>query len=126
MKIQPFTTLMTEMRAVARGDSPAPSDAAAPSIESAEALIRILTPENRDLLRIIRDTKPQSVAQLARLTQRAEPNLLRTLNKLAAFGFLEMRLVERRRVPTAIAGVLHVRIDPYAMTDRIETVPITA
>jgi predicted transcriptional regulator len=123
MKVQRFKDLVAEMRTVARGEVAAPVDAAEPSIESAEALIRLLTPDNRSLLRTIRDAKPQSVAELARLTNRAEPNLLRTLNKLEAFGLLEMRTVDRRRVPTATACMLHLEIDPYAMADRIETRP---
>ena len=123
MKVQRFKDLVVEMRTVARGEVPAPVDAAGPSIESAEALIRLLTPDNRSLLRTIRDAKPQSVAELTRLTNRAEPNLLRTLNKLEAFGLLEMRTVDRRRVPTATACMLHLEIDPYAMADRIETRP---
>jgi predicted transcriptional regulator len=116
--------LMTEMRQVARGEIPAPIDAAEPSTESAEALLRLLTRDNRGLLRTIRDARPQSIAELARLTNRAEPNLLRTLGKLEAFGLLEMRAAGRRRVPTATVDVLRVEIDPYAMTDRIETRPL--
>ena len=123
MKIQTMKALEEEMRAVARGELTAPADAALPSVESAEALLRLLTPDNRSLLRTIRDAKPQSVAELARLTNRAEPNLLRTLSKLEAFGLLEMRMVDRRRVPTALVGLLRVEIDPYAMADRIETRP---
>jgi predicted transcriptional regulator len=80
-----------------------------------------LTPDNRSLLRIIRDAKPQSVAELARLTDRKEPNLLRTLDKLEAIGLVEMRIINRRRVPTARVGTLRVEIDPYVMADRIET-----
>jgi predicted transcriptional regulator len=123
MKIQTMNALEQEMRAVARGELSPPGDAALPSIESAEALLRLLTPDNRSLLRTIRDARPQSVAELARLTNRAEPNLLRTLGKLEAFGLLEMRMVGRRRVPTALVGMLHVEIDPYAMADRVETRP---
>ena len=123
MKIRPMKDLLNQMKAVARGEIQAPADAAEPSVESAGALLRLLTPDNRSLLRIIRDSKPQSIAELARLTKRAEPNLLRTLGKLKSFGLLEMRLVDRRRVPMALIGVLHVEIDPYAMTDRIETRP---
>ena len=85
--------------------------------------MRLLTPDNRSLLRTIRDAKPQSVAELARLTDRAEPNLLRTLNKLEAFGLLEMRMVARRRVPTAIIGMLRLDIDPYTMADKIAASP---
>jgi len=120
MKIQSTESLISEMRAVARGEIATPADAATPSAESAEAVIRLLTAENRDLLRTIRDTKPQSIAELSRLTKRAEPNLLRTLGKLEAFGLVEMRMIERRRVPTVTVGKLHVEIDPYVMADRIE------
>ena len=123
MKMQSMKVLEVEMRTVARGEIAAPRDAALPSVDSAGALLRLLTPENRSLLRTIRDTKPQSVAELARLTNRAGPNLLRTLGKLEAFGFLEMRMVARRKVPTAMVGKLRLEIDPYAMTDRIEMSP---
>jgi predicted transcriptional regulator len=120
MKIQPRKELFAEMRAVARGEIAAPADAALPSVDSAEALLRLLTPDNRGLLRVIRDAKPQSVAELARLTSRAEPNLLRTLAKLEAFGLVEMQTVERRRVPVVKLEKLRLEIDPYAMADRIE------
>ena len=123
MKIQRMNDLIAEMRAVARGEIPAPADAASPSVESTEALVRLLTPENRSLLRIIRDARPQLVAELARPTRRTEPNLLRTLGKLEAFGLLEMRLVDRKRVPTTTVGTLHLDIDPYAMSDKIEFSP---
>jgi predicted transcriptional regulator len=126
MKIQPLHGLIAEMRAVARGETAAPASAAEPSVESAEALLRLLTPDNRLLLRTIRDAKPQSVAALGRLTNRAGPNLLRTLNKLEAFGLLEMRTVNQRRVPTVTAGTIRIEIDPYTMSDRIEATPIQA
>jgi predicted transcriptional regulator len=121
MKIQPMQDLIAEMRAVARGEILARADAAQPSVESAEVLLRLLTPANRRLLRTIRDAKPQSVAELARLTNRAEPNLLRTLGKLEAFGLVAIHTINRRRVPTAIVDTLRVEIDPYTMADRIET-----
>jgi predicted transcriptional regulator len=119
MKVQSVRELAAEMRAVARGEIAPPADAALPSIQSTEAIVRILTQENRDLLRIIRDARPQSVAELARMTRRAEPNLLRTLAKLEAAGLLEMRTVANRRVPTPIICMVRVDIDPYAMADRV-------
>jgi len=123
MKVQSMKALEAEMKAVARGEIAAPPDAHLPSVESAEALIRLLTPENRSLLRTICDAEPQSVAELARLTNRAEPNLLRTLGKLEAFGLLAMQTVERRKVPTATVGTLRLEIDPYEMADHIEVRP---
>ena len=87
-KIQSMADLEAEMRAVASGKRAAPEDAARPSVESADVLVRLLTPENRELLRTIRDRRPESVADPARMTSRAEPNLLRTLAKLEAAGLV--------------------------------------
>jgi predicted transcriptional regulator len=121
-KIQSMDDLEAEMRAVARGEKPAPADAARPSFESVEPLIRLLTPENRKLLAIIRDRKPQSINELAEITGRAAPNLIRTLAKLEAVGFVRMRTVERRKIPTPTVHKLHVEIDPFSQNDRFEIV----
>lgn len=55
-EIQSLSALEEEMGAVARGEKPAP--AAAPSFKSFEALARLLTPENRRLLAMIRNCRP--------------------------------------------------------------------
>jgi predicted transcriptional regulator len=108
------------MMEVARGEKPAPKDAAVPSFNSIDALMRLLTPANRELLATIRDRKPRSIAELAEMTGRAQPNLTRTLAKLEAVGFVQMRLVERRKVPTATVHKLRVEIDPFSQNDRLE------
>ena len=64
-KVQGLRNLRGEMKAVARGTIPSPPDAAAPSFNSVEVLVRLLTPENRRLLALIRDRKPRSVGDLA-------------------------------------------------------------
>jgi predicted transcriptional regulator len=112
--------LKAEMQAVARGEKPAPSDAATASFNSVEALARLLTPENRSLLAVIRDRKPQSIAELAKLTGRAESNLTRTLDKLGAMGLLTFETEGRRKVPTANIGRITVEIDPFGADDRLE------
>lgn len=119
-KVQSHKTLFEEMKVVARGEKKAPADASMPSVESAEVLLRLLTKENRELLRMIRDEKPESVADLARMSHRAQPNLLRTLNKLQAFGLIEMRASGSRRMPVTKIKRLDVRIDPYSLNDRLE------
>ena len=118
-KIQSHESLKQEMMAVARRERPAPSDAAMPSFNSIEALTRLLTPENRVLLAMIRDRKPQSISELAEMSGRAQPNLTRTLAKLEAVGFVRMRLISRRKVPTATVRKLHVEIDPFSQNDRL-------
>ncbi|WNJ91062.1 hypothetical protein [Bosea sp. 685] len=119
-KIQNHKDLRNEMKAVARGEKPAPVDAARTSFETADVLLRLLTPENRTLLRLIRDEHPQSVADLARLSKRAEPNLLRTLGKLEAFGLIELLTEGRRRIPVSRVNKLSVEIDLFSQNDRFE------
>jgi len=119
-KVQSHASLRREMISVARGEQPAPRDAAVPSFNSVEAVMRLLTPENRELLATIRDRKPRSIAELAEMSGRAQPNLTRTLAKLEAVGFVRMRLVERRKVPTAAVHRLRVEIDPFSQNDRLE------
>lgn len=119
-RIVSHSKLRDEMMAVARGERPAPPDAAEQSFESVEALMRLLTPENRQLLALIRDRKPKSIAELAQLSGRAAPNLTRTLAKLEAVGFVRMEEDARRRVPTAIVHKLMVEIDPFSQNDRLE------
>ncbi|MDN5850183.1 MAG: MarR family transcriptional regulator [Nitrococcus sp.] len=108
------------MKAIARGDRPAPEDAAQPSFNSVDALMRLLTPENRELMAVLRDRRPQSIAELAEITGRAAPNLTRTLGKLEAIGLVRMEIVKRRKVPTPVVLKLRVEIDPYARNDTIE------
>ena len=119
-KIQSHAELREVMMAVARGERPAPVDAAIPSFESADVLLRLLTPENRALLKLIRDETPGSVAELARLSKRAGPNLMRTLAKMEALGLIELRTDGRRRVPVSLVSKLRLEIDPFSPNDRLE------
>jgi len=118
-KIQSLAALERQMRAVARGEERAPADAAKPSFNSVEALVRLLTPQNRQLLAIIRDRKPASVAELVQLTGRAQPNLTRTLAKLEGAGFITMKAVGRRKAPSAAIKKIVVEIDPFSDRDRL-------
>ena len=77
-KVQNLRSLREEMKALARGERPAAAGAAKPSFNSVDAMVRLLTSENRRLLAIIRDRKPQSVSELVEMSGRAQPNLTRT------------------------------------------------
>jgi predicted transcriptional regulator len=118
-KIQNLHALREEMKAVARGERRAPSDASRPSFNSIEAVVRLLTPDNRRLLALIRDRKPESVAALVAMTGRAQPNLTRTLAKLEAAGFIRIKSVGRRKAPSVVVKRIVVEIDPYSNRDRL-------
>jgi len=120
VKVQSFVDVMAEMKAVARGEKEAPADAAAPSVESIDVLARLLTPENRALLRMIKEQRPESIAALEKLSGRKGPNLIRSLNKLEAVGLLQITKEKGRRVPrSTVRKKLVVEIDPYAMKDQV-------
>ncbi len=123
-KIQSLSALEEEMKGVARGEKVAPADAAHPSFDSIQALARLLTPENRHLLAMIRDYRPQSITELAELVGRAEPNLLRTLEKLRAAGLVRIEKAGRRKVPLAVIERIVVEIDPYSPNDRMHAEPV--
>ena len=123
-KIQSLRSLKTEMTEVARGMRKAPADAGEASyesqraFESAEAIVRLLTTENRRLLLLIEDHHPESVAELAKLAGRAEPNVSRTLSKMAASGIV--KLVEgigRTKKPMLLAREVTVKINVFDPND---------
>lgn len=120
LKIQSMKTLRAEMLSVARGEQKAPADAGQVSFESVEAVMRLLTPENRQLLAVIEKKKPASVADLARLVGRAEPNVSRTLGKLVAAGFVRLKPgVGKTKAPEVAIRRLTVDIDLCHQTDRV-------
>jgi predicted transcriptional regulator len=119
-KIQSLSSLREEMKAVARGKRVAPAAAGKPSFNSVEAVLRLLTPDNRRLLALIRDRKPQSIAELVSLTGRAQSNLTRTLAKLRAAGFVTMKTAGRRKAPSVTVEKIVVEIDPYGNRDRLQ------
>ena len=118
-KIESFHALMGEMRAVAKGEKPAPKDAGKVSFNSAEAVVRILTAENRQLLAIIRDKAPQSIQELSELSGRAQPNLTRTLGKLEAMGLVKAKAKGKRKILTVQVKKIVFEIDPYSNRDTL-------
>ncbi|WP_419952252.1 hypothetical protein [Methylobacterium sp.] len=109
-----------EMTAAVKGGQAAPLSGGGQSFACIEALTRLLTPEKRELLAIILDRKPRSIAELATFSSRAAPNLPLTLAKLEAAGLMRMDNDHRRKVPNAIIHKLRVQIDPFLQNDQLE------
>lgn len=55
---------------------------------SIESFAKVLSERNRDLLRLIAETKPRSLNELAEATGRAKSNLSRTLKTLERHGLV--------------------------------------
>ena len=104
---------------MARVGLPLPIGTPTARFSSLEAVARLLTPENRQLMALIRDHQPESLSELAKLSGRAQPSLTRTLAKLEAAGFVRARAADKRRKAlSAMIEKVFVEIDPYSDRDQ--------
>ncbi len=62
---------------------------------SAESFAKVLSNRNRDLLRVISESAPESLAALADRTGRQKSNLSRTLRTMERYGFVQLKRGER-------------------------------
>ena len=101
--ILPQDRIRERMLAIARGEYK--PKAAEPKIwfTSMRSLAEVLSDDNRALLKVIQDTKPQSISTLAEMTGRTPGNLSRTLKTMSNYGFVEMKRVARQVRPIAKA-----------------------
>ncbi len=71
--------------------------------ESLNSMSQVLSSENQNLLKVIIEHKPMSLAELERLSNRKKSNLSRTLKTLERYGIVELPKKEGRLVPKVIA-----------------------
>lgn len=101
--IMPQERIRARMLAIARGEyKPKPGE---PKVwfTSMKSLAEVLSDDNRSLLRVIKETKPESISALAEATGRKQGNLSRTLKTMANYGLVEMRRENRFVRPIAKA-----------------------
>ena len=115
MKRRSLTDLREEMRAVARGERRASPRPAAP-------LLQALTREALELLELLLRERPATIAEIAERTGRAQPNVSRSLQRLATLGLVRLNRNGREVTPEPVAGFL--RIDLSSGT--YETQPLEA
>lgn len=99
--ILPQEKIRERMLSIARGDyKPKTTD---PKIwfTSMRSLAEVLSDDNRALLKVIQDLKPQSISSLADITGRKPGNLSRTLKTMSNYGFVEMKRENRHVRPIA-------------------------
>lgn len=101
--IMPQERIRARMLAIARGEyKPKPGE---PKVwfTSMKSLAEVLSDENRALLKVITETKPESISALAEATGRKPGNLSRTLKTMSNYGIVEMRREKRHVRPIAKA-----------------------
>lgn len=88
--IMPPEKMRARAIAIARGEyKPKPGE---PKVwfPSMKSVAETLSDKNMELIRIIAEHKPASIAELSQQSGRAPSNLSRTLNRLASYGFVRL------------------------------------
>lgn len=101
--ILPQEKIRERVLAIARGEhKPRPGE---PKIwfTSMRSLAEVLSDDNRALLRVIAETRPESIAALADATGRKPSNLSRTLRTMARYGIVELARERNHVRPVAKA-----------------------
>jgi predicted transcriptional regulator len=99
--IMPQRKIRERVLSIARGEyKPKPGE---PKIwfTSMRSLAEVLSDENRALLQVIKEAKPESITSLAEMTGRKPSNLSRTLKTMSNYGIVEMRRVRNQVRPVA-------------------------
>ena len=86
-------------------------------LKAIKSLAHVLSEENRHLLKLIIEQKPQSVSELEPLTGRKANNLLRTLRTMEHYGFVTLnKSTEKRKgrsslIPQAIYDMVDIKLN---------------
>lgn len=75
---------------------------------SMRSLAEVLSDENRALLRVIKESRPESITSLADMTGRKPGNLSRTLKTMSNYGLVEMK--RERNLVRPVAKATEFRI----------------
>ena len=110
-----LANLREEMRGVARGERRATPLPAAP-------LLATLSREALELLSIVLQERPTSIAEISSLTGRAQPNVSRSLQQLAGHGLIRLVRDGREVRPEPVARELRVDL----MTGTLVVIPLVA
>lgn len=85
--------------AIAKGKYKPRKDEPKVWFESLKSMSQVLSSENQNLLKLIIEQKPASLAELEKLSKRKKSNLSRTLKTLERYGIVELTTEKGRLVP---------------------------
>jgi predicted transcriptional regulator len=88
--VMPQDQIRKRMIAIAKGEYKPKSSEPKIWFTSMRSVAEVLSDQNRALLKVIRETNPDSVAVLARTTGRQPSNLSRTLKTMSRYGLVDL------------------------------------
>jgi predicted transcriptional regulator len=96
--IMPQKKMRARVLAIAKGQYKRRSGEPTIWFPSMRSVAEVLSDENRTLLRVIRESQPSSIGELAELTGRHVSNLSRTLKTMSNYGLVELKRESGRQV----------------------------
>jgi len=103
--IMPMDAMRAYTLAIARGEHKPKADEPKIWFSSIKSFAEVLSDENRALLRVISDHKPQSIRELALLTGRKANNLSPTLHTMERYGLVRLEAGPKGRGRQAVRPV---------------------
>ena len=107
--VAPQQAIRARALSIARGEHQPRASEPQIWFTSMRSLAEVLSDDNRALLRVIREQKPESLSQLAEFTGRAPSNLSRTLDAMERYGLVEMQRELRIVRPVVTASEFVIR-----------------
>jgi predicted transcriptional regulator len=107
--------------AAARGEKPFGPEEPKLWFASLDALLRVLTPENRQMIAVISREHPRSVSALAERLGRDQGNVSRALSLLEEYGLVHLRREGREKRPEAAITQIDLHLD--LSQERLEITP---
>ncbi|MEA3416251.1 MAG: transcriptional regulator [Thermodesulfobacteriota bacterium] len=95
--------------AIARGEYKPKKGEPKVWFESVQSMAQILSSENQELLRIIKEQEPASLKELELVSGRKRSNLSRTLNTMSRYGIVD--LVKRKRTVKPIVKATDFKVE---------------
>ena len=95
--------------AIARGEYKLKKGEPKVWFESVQSMAQILSSENQELLRIIKEQEPASLKELELASGRKRSNLSRTLNTMSRYGIVD--LVKQKRTVKPIVKATDFKVE---------------
>ncbi|MBY4953909.1 MULTISPECIES: MarR family transcriptional regulator [unclassified Pantoea] len=102
--------MRNRMLSIASGQYKPEADEPKVWFASVNAIAQVLSNENILLLKLMHERKPQTVTELAELSGRRVSNLSATLKTLEGHGFVSLKKIGKKKIPTALFTEFDIRV----------------
>lgn len=96
--------------AIAKGEYQPSADEPKVWFDSEKSVMQVLSADNRKLLKLIIDYRPQSLAELSKVSHRSVSNLSRTLKTMAKYKIVELPKFGNTIVPEVKATEFDIKL----------------